>query len=155
VKRLLVLAALLAVPLFARADEFKVPLIHVDGNGIRVIDTTFNHIEGDSVNVRVSTDSLSLTTTINPTRYPAWLNFQFAADANAKTAWFKFWCLDRYSINATAGTYTASNWIPVFLNGVATSGSFQVGLWDSCQVRVYGAADAIVEMSWWSEVMGD
>jgi hypothetical protein len=160
VKALLVAALVLASAVLASAEQFNIPLISTDANGIRVTDLTFNHIEGDSLKVRVAARGPAMTDTvrykiIDPVGYPAWLNYQFKADSASLTAWFRFYELDRYSINATAKTGSWSDWIPVFLNGNATAGSFQVGLWDSVLVQVTGSGNAMVEMSWSAEVMGD
>lgn len=160
-KGLAVLAAfMLTLVATAAAEQFNIPLISTDANGIRVTDATFNHIEGDSLKVRVAARGPAMTdtvrySTIDPVGYPAWLNYQFKADAAALTAWLNFYELDRYSINATVKTGSWSGWVPVFLDGVAKAGSFQVGLWDSVRVQVVGSGNAMVEMAWTAEVVGD
>jgi len=149
----------LAVPAFAGnriADPDVIMRSPYPGSPVT---NTFYKCEGDSVNFAYGTDGAAVCVadtcgpdiSINPTGMPGWLIVQFPEEANALTAWFKFF----ESVDGVTHSYTAGDWVPVLLGGEKTDAVFNVGLWDSCHVVVVGSAYGKMSAYWRTELISD
>ena len=150
---LLVLA--LAVPVFAQRVD--IPVVLQDGNSKDMPANVYINCTGDSVHLCYSVKGPSTVDTLDlniELSYPGWFNFQFPAEANANTAWFRFKEIDE-TVLGTDATYTWGDWFPYYLGGAYRRDGFNIGLAESLQLCVVGSAYGVMDIYYWVEEYRD
>ena len=127
---------------------------YVEDSSGKSVDFTFTQIEADTVEIQTITgDSvLALTAKFALTKPTIWFNADFEQETHALNAWIRFKTPDGGSFGAlTIEGYTWQDWIPIALNGNPQLRSINVCAPESVHVKVFGGADGLVQLGWWTE----
>ncbi|MFH1498905.1 MAG: hypothetical protein ABII82_13895 [Verrucomicrobiota bacterium] len=155
-----IVGALLALALFAGPAAAVGPYLaqrfYVEDLMGQPLDFSFTQVEANTLQINlVNADSvLAKTGKFALTKPCVWFNADFESETYAKNAWLRFKTPDTGNHGATSvANYSWESWIPVILNGDTKARSFNVAGPESVHVKVFGSADGIIQLGWWTEAV--